>query len=52
MNYFERIQRECKSPTDAELVKRNTVLFSVYSMRAEMAMDLQEKDVTFNLVIR
>jgi hypothetical protein len=52
MDYFERIQRECKNPTDAEMAKRNAVIFSIYSMRAEMAMDLQEKEVTYNLVTR
>lgn len=52
MEYFERIQRECTSPTETELGKRNAVIFSIYSMRAEMAMELQETEVTYNLVTR
>jgi hypothetical protein len=52
MEYFERIQRECNSPTEAELGKRNSVMFSIYSMRAEMAMELQETEFTYNLVTR
>jgi hypothetical protein len=52
MEYFERIQRECTSPTEAEMGKRNAVIFSIYSMRAEMAMELQETEVTYNLVSR